>query len=259
MKKIWKRLGCAVLAAAMLVGMGMTALADEDPGDEARDDLGTVDFTINGVEVGDTVNAYKLMHYVQGSDGRYNSMRAESKFKAFIADKDSEVKAETKLVEKYLESQTKQQLKELLGEYQNACATGTTYKLPSPYASKEITTENTSAKFQLEPGYYLFLMQTTYKNTKVYQPLSVFVKIDGNSLEVYTNNEKLAATEGSYAVTMKHENAPVIEKRVNATKSGQDKKWMTTAVAGVNDVATFYVKLTIPKYSNVKRFGLDPA
>ena len=245
MKKLWKRLGCAVLAAAMLVGMGVTAMADEPAVAAAYQNI---DFEVTGVASGDTVTAYRLLSYATN----YNSMTPDANFKEYVEAQDD---YRSQGVEDYLVTKNTDDLKKMLGAYQNACATdGATYSLPTTKTEREVG-ETGSVTFSLGPGYYMFLSKTITKNSKVYQTLAVFVRVNAGEIEVYTNGDT-SKKQAPYKAELKSQNAPVIQKRVNATKVSENKKWMKTAAAGVNDVVTFYVALDIPNYTNISGLNL---
>lgn len=249
MKKTFKRLGAVLLAAFMLLSTTICALADEPPAGTSATDK-TITLNVSNVGDGDTVSAYKLVSYNTTGNG-YEFFNEG--FESYINTK----KAESQTAEQYLASLDAAGVNKLLEGYATECNTGTAYNLPTTSASATATNENASLK--LDAGYYLLLTTTSSTNSKVYTPLSAFVKVDGENLVVYAGSNTKALTaeqDGSYKVSAKFEDGPTIDKKTNATKSSEDAAWKDTAAAGVGDIVRFYVAVTIPKYNNVSALNL---
>ena len=248
MKKTFKRLGAVLLAAFMLLSTTICALADEPPAGTSATDK-TITLNVSNVGDGDTVSAYKLVSYnTTGNGYEFNEG-----FESYINTK----KAESQTAEQYLASLDAAGVNKLLEGYATECNTGTAYNLPTTSASATATNGNASLK--LDAGYYLLLTTTSSTNSKVYTPLSAFVKVDGENLVVYAGSNTTALTaeqDGSYKVSAKFEDGPTIDKKTNATKSSEDAAWKDTAAAGVGDIVRFYVAVTIPKYNNVSALNL---
>lgn len=248
MKKTFKRLGAVLLAAFMLLSTTICALADEPPAGTSATDK-TITLNVSNVGDGDTVSAYKLVSYnTTGNGYEFNEG-----FESYINTK----KAESQTAEQYLASLDAAGVNKLLEGYATECNTGTAYNLPTTSASATATNGNASLK--LDAGYYLLLTTTSSTNSKVYTPLSAFVKVDGENLVVYAGSNTKALTseqDGSYKVSAKFEDGPTIDKKTNATKSSEDADWKDTAAAGVGDIVRFYVAVTIPKYNNVSALNL---
>lgn len=248
MKKTFKRLGAVLLAAFMLLSTTICALADEPPAGTSATDK-TITLNVSNVGDGDTVSAYKLVSYnTTGNGYEFNEG-----FESYINTK----KAESQTAEQYLASLDAAGVNKLLEGYATECNTGTAYNLPTTSASATATNGNASLK--LDAGYYLLLTTTSSTNSKVYTPLSAFVKVDGENLVVYAGSNTKALTaeqDGSYKVSAKFEDGPTIDKKTNATKSSEDAAWKDTAAAGVGDIVRFYVAVTIPKYNNVSALNL---
>lgn len=248
MKKTFKRLGAVLLAAFMLLSTTICALADEPPAGTSATDK-TITLNVSNVGDGDTVSAYKLVSYnTTGNGYEFNEG-----FESYINTK----KAESQTAEQYLASLDAAGVNKLLEGYATECNTGTAYNLPTTSASATATNGNASLK--LDAGYYLLLTTTSSTNSKVYTPLSAFVKVDGENLVVYAGSNKNALTaeqDGPYKVSAKFEDGPTIDKKTNATKSSEDAAWKDTAAAGVGDIVRFYVAVTIPKYNNVSALNL---
>lgn len=248
MKKTFKRLGAVLLAAFMLLSTTICALANEPPAGTSATDK-TITLNVSNVGDGDTVSAYKLVSYnTTGNGYEFNEG-----FESYINTK----KAESQTAEQYLASLDAAGVNKLLEGYATECNTGTAYNLPTTSASATATNGNASLK--LDAGYYLLLTTTSSTNSKVYTPLSAFVKVDGENLVVYAGSNTKALTaeqDGSYKVSAKFEDGPTIDKKTNATKSSEDAAWKDTAAAGVGDIVRFYVAVTIPKYNNVSALNL---
>lgn len=249
MKKTFKRLGAVLLAAFMLLSTTICALADDNTQTGTPTTGKTITLNVSNVADGDTVSAYKLVSYnTTGNGYEFNEG-----FESYINTK----KAESQTAEQYLASLDAAGVNKLLEGYATECNTGTAYNLPTTSASATATNENASLK--LDAGYYLLLTTTSSTNSKVYTPLSAFVKVDGENLVVYAGSNTKALTaeqDGSYKVSAKFEDGPTIDKKTNATKSSEDAAWKDTAAAGVGDIVRFYVAVTIPKYNNVSALNL---
>lgn len=249
MKKTFKRLGAVLLAAFMLLSTTICALADDNTQTGTPTTGKTITLNVSNVADGDTVSAYKLVSYnTTGNGYEFNEG-----FESYINTK----KAESQTAEKYLASLDAAGVNKLLEGYATECNTGTAYNLPTTSASATATNGNASLK--LDAGYYLLLTTTSSTNSKVYTPLSAFVKVDGENLVVYAGSNTKALTaeqDGSYKVSAKFEDGPTIDKKTNATKSSEDAAWKDTAAAGVGDIVRFYVAVTIPKYNNVSALNL---
>ena len=248
MKKTFKRLGAVLLAAFMLLSTTICALADEPPADTSTTGK-TITLNVSNIADGDTVHAFKLVSY--NNDG--NGYEFNEGFESYI----NTQKAESQTAEQYLASLDAAGVNKLLEGYATECNTGTAYNLPTTSASATATNGNASLK--LDAGYYLLLTTTSSTNSKVYTPLSAFVKVDGENLVVYAGSNTKALTaeqDGSYKVSAKFEDGPTIDKKTNATKSSEDAAWKDTAAAGVGDIVRFYVAVTIPKYNNVSALNL---
>lgn len=247
MKKTFKRLGAVLLAAFMLLSTTICALAD-DTADTSTTGK-TITLNVSNIADGDTVHAFKLVSY--NNDG--NGYEFNEGFESYI----NTQKAKSQTAEQYLASLDAAGVNKLLEGYATECNTGTAYNLPTTSASATATNGNASLK--LDAGYYLLLTTTSSTNSKVYTPLSAFVKVDGENLVVYAGSNTKALTaeqDGSYKVSAKFEDGPTIDKKTNATKSSEDAAWKDTAVAGVGDIVRFYVAVTIPKYNNVSALNL---
>lgn len=252
MKKTFKRLGAVLLAAFMLLSTTICALADDNT-QTGTPTTGNNPIMLNVNNVGndDTVSAYKLVWYNKAG----NEYEFDADFKAYIDDNKTDT---SKNAEQYLASLDAASVSKLLEGYATKCnKDNETPNLPT--ASASAIAANGNASLTLDAGYYLLLTTTTSQNSKVYTPLSAFVKVDGENSVVYAGSNKNALTaeqDGSYKVSAKFEDGPTIDKKTNATKSSEDATWKDTAAAGVGDTVRFYVAVTIPKYNNVSALNL---
>lgn len=247
MKKTFKRLGAVLLAAFMLLSTTICALAVEGTADTST--TSKITLNVSNVADGDTVSAYKLVSY----NDTKNGYKFDTDFESYINTK----KAESQTAEQYLASLDAARVNKLLEGYATECNTGKAYNLPT--ASTSETATNGNASLKLDAGYYLLLTTTSSTNSKVYTPLSAFVKVDGENSVVYAGSNTKALTaekDGSYKVSAKFEDGPTIDKKTNATKSSEDAAWKETAAAGVGDTVRFYVAVTIPAYNNVSKLNL---
>ena len=253
MKKTWKRLGAVLLAAFMMLGTTVCALADETPTTTPAPNK-TITLTVNNVSDGDTVSAYRLVSYAADANGYefYNGDNNNG-FEAYINANKTE---QSKTAEQYLASLDAVGVNKLLEGYATACNSGTTYNLPTPAGTD--TAKNSTATLTLTPGYYLLLTQTASANNRIYTPIAAFVKVDGDQLVVYAgaNNNALTAQDGAYKVAAKSADGPTIDKQTNSTQGSGEATWKPTASAGVGDLVRFYVKVNIPAYNNVKALNL---
>ena len=249
MKKTFKRLGAVLLAAFMLLSTTICALADDNTQTTPPTTGKKITLNVSNVGDGDTVSAYKLVSYnTTGNGYEFNEG-----FESYINTK----KAESQTAEQYLASLDAAGVNKLLEGYATECNTGTAYNLPTTSASATAT--NGNASLELDAGYYLLLTTTSSTNSKVYTPLSAFVKVDGKNSVVYAGSNTKALTaekDGSYKISAKFEDGPTIDKKTNATKSSEDAAWKDTAAAGVGDIVRFYVAVTIPAYNNVSKLNL---
>lgn len=243
MKKLSKRISALVLALVMILGLCVTAHADYTPGA----DSGLADYkqeiTFSGVMAGDKLQAYKLVCY----DGTgYNSYAFNPDFDSFVTAQNTSGSTN----EEYLEDLTEPQAASLINQYATEVQKPQpSYSLPDVYATATAETSGTSgtAKLNLEPGYYLILVETTAGNSQVYAPVSVFVQLLGGDVAVYANGAELP--EENLTATMKSLDAPVVSKTVKNTEK-TDSDWAGTQTAQVGDKLAFLVEVIIPNYAD---------
>ena len=216
MKTMMKRIVSFALAALLVLGMttvtGVAALDVTNP---------TV--TITEVENGDTVKAYKLISY---KDTNYNEYEFNADFERYIGTVKAAAFPDIS-AEAYLEKLTPVEVADLLGYYAAKCGEAVpAYALPTAY-SEQTAGETKEVQFTLEPGYYLLLVTTTAANSKVYKPVSIFVQVKNDKVNVYAGGTNITADP---KLAMKSAAAPAITKEV-ADNTGVGTPWKASAAA----------------------------
>lgn len=230
--KALKRTGSFALAVLLVFALSTAALAEDGSADTLNQSV-----TISNLASGETVKAYRLISYTDG----YNAYTADASFGAYLNGlSDANAKDPSKWNSDSVD------ITKLLEGYVAACSGGTR-SLPTVYG--EQTADGTSVTFTLAPGYYMMLVSTTLASGKVYRPLSVFVKVTGEKSEVFGGGQNWALTT---ALTAKGENAPELDKMVKTAGS----TWSKTDDAAVGDTVSFYLKVTVPSYTDVSNVSL---
>lgn len=239
MNNTWKRLAALVLTAVMVLGLAVSAGAT-DENEAAAAAITDTTLTITGVAKDDTVNAYRLIGYP--GENVYNDYEFEPNFDAYVSGKNTSGKSN----EAFLETSDANALKDLLASY------AMSGNLPAAATYTATAGEGGTATFQLAPGYYLFVGQTTAANSKLYQVMSAFVQVKQGNIVVYGGGSQLTTTDGVYTLAAKSENGPTIDKKVydSRVKDSEDlgSVWKTAAAAAVGDTVEFYVKVELPAY-----------
>lgn len=252
MKTMMKRILAFALAALLILGMTVTGAA-ADPALNQK-------LKINQVAAGDTVKAYRLVEY----DAAFNGYTFYASFATFLeAEKNAAGFNSLSVQEYFTEKIGTTGVAELLGKYAAACAkTPAAYTLPSVTAEQVAAADGTVTFDALEPGYYLMLVTTLPTNSKIYKPVSVFVRVvnEGgkNVVSVYAAGSKLpvpANPDDPYEIDVKSAEAPSIIKEV-ADDSGVGADWKTSAGANVGETVNFSIKLEIPAYKGVSGMTL---
>lgn len=252
MKTMMKRILAFALAALLILGMTVTGAA-ADPALNQK-------LKINQVAAGDTVKAYRLVEY----DAAFNGYTFYASFATFLeAEKNAAGFNSLSVQEYFTEKIGTTGVAELLGKYAAACAkTPAAYTLPAVTAEKDAAADGTVTFDALEPGYYLMLVTTLPTNSKIYKPVSVFVRVvnEGgkNVVSVYAAGSKLpvpANPDDPYEIDVKSAEAPSIIKEV-ADDSGVGADWKTSAGANVGETVNFSIKLEIPAYKGVSGMTL---
>lgn len=252
MKTMMKRILAFALAALLILGMTVTGAA-ADPALNQK-------LKINQVAAGDTVKAYRLVEY----DAAFNGYTFYASFATFLeAEKNAAGFNSLSVQEYFTEKIGTTGVAELLGKYAAACAkTPAAYTLPSVTAEQVAAADGTVTFDALEPGYYLMLVTTLPTNSKIYKPVSVFVRVvnEGgkNVVSVYAAGSKLpvpANPDDPYEIDVKSAEAPSIIKEV-ADDSGVGADWKTSAGANIGETVNFSIKLEIPAYKGVSGMTL---
>ena len=230
--KVLKRTGSFALAVLLVFALSTAALAEDGGADTLSQSV-----TIENLASGETVNVYRLISYAEG----YNGYVTDTAFGAYL---NGLAGADAKDPSKWASGNV--DVTQLLEGYVAACSRGTR-TLPAPCG--EQTADGTSVTFTLAPGYYMMLVSTTLTSGKVYRPLSVFVKVTGEKSEVFGGGQSRALTT---ALTAKGENAPELDKMVKTAGS----TWSKTDDAAVGDTVSFYLKVTVPSYTDVSNVSL---
>lgn len=243
MKKTMKKCLTLLLALAMLLAMAVPAAAEE-----TTEHKQTVTFT--EVAPGDTVKAYRVMEY--GKD--YNSYvydegfkhamllayGGEENFDQHFADFKNFPEALMGCLTIYVTSVLNGTLKSKDGTI--------TYQLPTVFVEGTADGKGKAA-LELDPGYYLFLVETTLENSKVYSPVTAFVQVKNGEVKIYAGYNSADITE-SKEVAVKHQAGPTIETKVWDDDAGTEA-WKDTAAGSVGEAMEFYTYLTIPAYKGV--------
>lgn len=234
--KTLKRAGSFALAVLLVFALSTAALAEDGSADTLSQSV-----TISNLASGETVKVYRLISYAEG----YNGYVTDAAFGAYLngltdADGADAKKDPSKWASGSVD------VTQLLEGYVAACSRGTR-TLPAPCG--EQTADGTSVTFTLAPGYYMMLVSTTLASGKVYRPLSVFVKVTGEKSEVFGGGLDRALTT---PLTAKGEDAPKLDKMVKTAGS----TWSKTDDAAVGDTVSFYLKVTVPSYTDVSKVSL---
>lgn len=229
--KALKRAGSFALAVLLVFALSTAALAEDGSADTLNQSV-----TISNLASGETVNVYRLISYAEG----YNGYVTDAAFGAYLSGLTDAKKDPSKWASGSVD------VTQLLEGYVAACSGGTR-TLPKPCG--EQTADDTSVTFTLAPGYYMMLVSTTLASGKVYRPLSVFVKVTGEKSEVFGGGQSQALTA---ALTAKGESAPELDKMVKTAGS----TWSKTDDAAVGDTVSFYLKVTVPSYTDVSNVSL---
>ena len=239
--KALKRTGSFALAVLLVFALSTAALAEDGSANTLNQSV-----TISNLASGETVNVYRLISYAEG----YNGYVTDAAFGAYLngltdADGADAKKDPSKWASGNVD------VTQLLEGYVAACSSGGTPKLPALYG--EQTADGTGrVTFTLAPGYYMMLVSTTLTSGKVYRPLSVFVKVTGEKSEVFGGGQSRALPAPA-ALTAKGEDAPKLDKMVKTAGS----TWSKTDDAAVGDTVSFYLKVTVPSYTDVSDVSLS--
>lgn len=201
--------------------------------------------TFEGVASGDTVNAYKLVSYSNG----YNDYSVNSKFKEFWGSNANPVyqqvssNPDDKEIVDFLSGLSADKVREILNAYQANWGNNP----PNNFASAG----GPSASISFEPGYYMVTVSTTAGNARVYNPMALFVKVEGNKSVIYTGNDQAPSTDDSVTIRTKSVAGPQIEKYVKRANGTLHK----TQTVETGETVTYAIKVTLPDYTG----SFDPS
>lgn len=251
MSKILRKLGHALLVLAMVLGMVGTAFADDDSQTAAASKtVSNVTFEVSNVKKDDKVLLFQLVNYTDN----YNSYQFEDGFGRYLQSLSGTT---GKTPEKILEENT-EGITDLISNYIAACnAVRSDYDLPD--ANQEVIAD-ASEKVQfsnVEPGYYMILVETSVNNSKIYNALTAFVQVkaqsDGDYVNVSAGGSEVKPESGVYKFAAKSSEGPTAEKKVYDSRK---KIWSSTSSASVDGEVSFYVRVNIPAYTGVNDIAL---
>lgn len=199
------------------------------------------DVTFQGVASGDTVNAYKLVSYTSG----YNGYTVDSQFKRFLESNDNPLHdqvspnpSDEDLVN-FLVGRSSADVRDILNAYQGNWG-------DNPPSNPETATAGSSAlSLSFEPGYYMITVSTAADNAHVYNPMALFVKVEGDTSIIYTGDEGTSSTDTSVTIQTKSVDGPQVEKYVKRADGSLHK----TQTVESGETVTYAIKVTLPNYS----------
>lgn len=246
MKHVTKKLTALVLAALLVLSLGVSAWATEGAVAAATPDVGKATVTIKDVKPGETAVVYKLVHYNE----TYTDYVYNVSFAKFLQKEGGLPNSATSrdLAEYFSKAGT--DVTKLIEKFVAACNDpDSSYVAPSPYM--QVTTAGTSVDLELEPGYYLIVPETTTDASRIYRPMTVFVRVDAGKLSVYAGNSRDPLTTNE--IDTKSVTGPTMDKKVWCQTHTE---WATTTDAGIGRTVEYYVKITLPNYDTVTALDL---
>ncbi len=231
-----------VLTLALLCALVLfcaPGVSADDGEDEQAVTITNPTVTVGEIAAGDTVKAYRLISY----DASYNSYVYYDDFGTFV---DHFRGNHTR--EGYLETMNADGIANLLGTYGAAAVAGHEgYTLPADPVT-DIANGDGKVTLTLQPGYYLLLVATTAENSKIYRPMSVFVRVKDGEVTVFGGGTQLDSDAPE--MNAKHAAAPEIHKQVR-DDTGIGAEWKSSAAAPVGETVEFYVRVQIPQYTGI--------
>ena len=237
--KTLKRAGSFALAVLLVFALSTAALAEDGSADTLSQSV-----TISNLASGETVNVYRLISYAEG----YNGYVTDAAFGAYLNGLTGAGADAKKDPSKWASGSV--DVTQLLEGYVAACSGGK-LTLPAPWCGEQTADSTGCVTFTLAPGYYMMLVSTTLTSGKVYRPLSVFVKVTGEKSEVFGGGQNWAL-HAPAELTAKGEDAPKLDKMVKTAGS----TWSKTGDAAVGDTVSFYLEVTVPRYTDVSKVSL---
>lgn len=250
MKHVTKKLTALVLAALLVLSLGVSAWATEGTETARRVPLAheTATITIDDVKADETAVVYQLVSY----NDTYTDYEFESNFKTFLETKAGKTGDQQNDIATYFAKQSAPDTTKLIEEFVTQCNTENSgYACPAEYSRKHAT--GTSVNVQVKPGYYMIIMETSVNASRIYQPITVFVRVDADKLHIYTGGNATPITDNKATIQTKHVKGPTIDKKVWCSTHNE---WATTADVGVGQTAKYYVVIDLPKYESVTTLDL---
>lgn len=250
MKHVTKKLTALVLAALLVLSLGVSAWATEGTETARRVPLAneTATITIDDVKADETAVVYQLVSY----NDTYTNYEFESNFKTFLEKKAGKTGDQQNDIATYFAKQSAPDTTKLIEEFATLCNTENSgYACPAEYSRKRAT--GTSVDVQVEPGYYMIIMETSVSASRIYQPITVFVRVDADKLHIYAGGNGTPITGDKATIQTKHVQGPTIDKKVWCSTHDE---WATTADVGVGQTAKYYVVIDLPKYESVTTLDL---
>lgn len=250
MKHVTKKLTALVLAVLLVLSLGVSAWATEGTETARRVPLAneTATITIDDVKADETAVVYQLVSY----NDTYTNYEFESNFKTFLEKKAGKTGDQQNDIATYFAKQSAPDTTKLIEEFATLCNTENSgYACPAEYSSKRAT--GTSVDVQVEPGYYMIIMETSVSASRIYQPITVFVRVDADKLHIYAGGNGTPITGDKATIQTKHVQGPTIDKKVWCSTHDE---WATTADVGVGQTAKYYVVIDLPKYESVTTLDL---
>ena len=195
MKHVIKKLTALVLAALLVLSLGVSAWATEGTETARKVQLTneTATITIDDVKADETAVVYQLVSY----NDTYTNYEFESNFKTFLETKAGKTGDQQNDIATYFAKQSAPDTTKLIEEFVILCNTaGSGYACPAEYS--RTLAAGTSADVQVEPGYYMIIMETSVNASRIYQPITVFVRVDADKLHIYTGGSAAPITGNNW-------------------------------------------------------------
>lgn len=251
MKQLTKRLTALALALVLALSLGASAWATEVTTPTTKkvtltNEKATI--TIEDVKAGETAVVYRLVEY----NDTYTDYVFETNFKAFLEEKAGKTGEQQNDIATYFAKQSAADATKLIEEFVTLCNTeGNTYNRPAEYT--RATAEGSSVSVELEPGYYMIVIETSVTVSRIYQPMTVFIRVDADNLHIYTGGSATPTTGTSASVKTKSVEGPTIDKKVWCETH---REWASTTDAGTGRTVKYYVVIDMPKYNSVSTLKL---
>ena len=236
MKHVIKKLTALVLAALLVLSLGVSAWATEGTETARKVQLTneTATITIDDVKADETAVVYQLVSY----NDTYTNYEFESNFKTFLETKAGKTGDQQNDIATYFAKQSAPDTTKLIEEFVILCNTaGSGYACPAEYS--RTLAAGTSADVQVEPGYYMIIMETSVNASRIYQPITVFVRVDADKLHIYTGGSAAPITYANASTKKEHVTEPASTMVFNYAMNLQKQSDRSVPLFGAK--FTFYV------------------